>query len=100
LPPAGITNGIAGEVVTPEGRPLIETLTLPLKPCSGDTATMRGELALPCVTLTEAGETDMLKSAGTGGVVLLLELPPPQPMIASPATSARIENKNRLGSVI
>jgi hypothetical protein len=95
--PAAIAKGIAGEVVTPEGRPLIETLTLPLKLCSGETAIEAGELALPCVTDTEAGETAIVKSAGIGGGLLD---PPPQPMIDSPATKARTNNKYRLGSVM
>jgi hypothetical protein len=95
--PAAIANGIAGEVVTPEGRPLIETLTLPLKLCSGETVIEAGELALPCVTDTEAGVTAIVKSAGIGGGLLD---PPPQPMIDSPATNARTNNKYRLGSVM
>jgi len=95
--PAAIVNGTAGEVVTPEGSPLIETLTLPLKLWSGETAIIAGELELPCVTVTDPGWTDMVKSAGTSGG--LLE-PPPQPMIDSPATSARTNNKYRLGSVM
>jgi hypothetical protein len=95
--PAAITNGIAGEVVTPEGRPLIDTLTLPLKLCSGEIAIKAGELALPCVTDTEDGVTAIMKSAGIGGGLLD---PPPQPMIDSPATNARTNNKYRLGSVM
>jgi hypothetical protein len=95
--PAAITKGLAGEVVTPEGRPLIATLTLPLKLWSGETVIEAGELALPCVTDTEAGVTAIVKSAGTGGGLLD---PPPQPMIDSPATNARTNNKYRLGSVM
>jgi hypothetical protein len=95
--PAAITKGLAGEVVTPEGRPLIATLTLPLKLWSGETVIEAGELALPCVTDTEAGVTAIVKSAGIGGGLLD---PPPQPMIDSPATNARTNNKYRLGSVM
>jgi len=95
--PDVITKGIAGEVVTPEGRPLTATLTLPLKLWSGETVIEAGELALPCVTDTEAGVTAIVKSAGIGGGLLD---PPPQPMIDSPATNARTNNKYRLGSVM
>ncbi len=87
-------------MVTPEGSPLIATVTLPLKLFSGEIAIETAELALPCVTDTEPGWTVIAKSPGTGGGGVNFDSPPPQALMDSPATSARTNNEYRLGSVI
>ncbi len=62
LAPAFSWNGCAGDVLTPEGRPLMLTVTAPLNEFSAVTETEAGELLAPCVTESCPGSIAKPKS--------------------------------------
>src|SRR6266851_5353431 len=66
LEPATTLKGLAGLEMTPVGRPVSVTCTLPVNPLTGFTETLSAELVLPCGTETELEERARVKS-GTGG---------------------------------
>jgi hypothetical protein len=59
-------KGPAGFEVTPVGRPLSVTWTLPVNPLMGVTETLTAELVAPCCTEMELDDKPKEKS-GTGG---------------------------------
>jgi hypothetical protein len=81
LEPAATLNGLAGLETTPTGKPVNVTWTEPVKPLSGSTERLIGELVAPCSRLTEFWENPMEKSGcgGGGGGGCIEEEPPPQP---------------------
>src|ERR1700757_297479 len=62
------TLAVAGLAVTPRGRPLIETLTAPMKPLTPPMVTTAVPV-LPEVTVRVDGLAEMVKSTGGGGGV-------------------------------
>jgi hypothetical protein len=97
---------VAGVAVIPLGRPLTVTLTLPVKPFTGEAVTVVDCAAPPAVSDTVLGAIATVKSGEAAGVVdvvppeevLLVEpLPPPHPAIAISREIAQIDpNKDRI----
>ena len=77
-----------GATVIPEGPPLTETLTCELNPLTPLTLTIT-ELDDPCGTVTLAGCTLSVKSAGVGGTGE--EPPPPAPPQLLTISAAKIK---------
>ena len=79
LAPAAMLNGLAGFDVTPAGRALSVTCTLPVKPLMGVTEKLTAELAAPCCTVIEPDDRPRVKSGIGGGGGVTDDEPPPQP---------------------
>jgi hypothetical protein len=59
---------VAGDAVTPAGRPVIVTATVPVKEFTAVARTLTGEPAAPDAIVSDAGEIVKIKSAAAGGV--------------------------------
>jgi hypothetical protein len=67
LAPALTLNGLTGLEMTPAGKPVRVIWTVPLKPLSGLTDKVTGELVAPCATFIELLENPIEKSGEGGG---------------------------------
>lgn len=68
LEPAAMLKGLAGLAITPEGKPVNVTWTVPVKLLSGAMDKMAGGLVPACWTATEFAENAIEKSGeGEGG---------------------------------
>lgn len=72
LLPTESVNGELGEELTPVGSPLIETVTLPVKPFTGVAVTVTAALVEVCATSNELGEGARVKP----GVLRGVDVPP------------------------
>jgi hypothetical protein len=68
------------EGLTPVGRPLMVTLTVPVNPLVGFTVTVIGTLVVVCAARRELGETEIVKLGGGGGGGAAP--PPPHPTLS------------------
>lgn len=84
--PGDIENGEEGEIVTPAGRPVTLTDTVPTKPFTASTVTVVSRTP-PGVTVAELGEAERVKS-GLGAGPLPPEEPPPQPVVPAARVQA------------
>jgi hypothetical protein len=68
LEPAAMLKGLAGLEMTPEGKPVNVTWTVPVKPLSGSMDKLTGGPVAACWTATEFAENAIEKSGeGEGG---------------------------------
>jgi hypothetical protein len=67
LEPAAILKGLAGLEMTPDGKPVQVTWTVPVKPLSGSTDKLTAGAVAPCWTATEFAENAIEKSGEAGG---------------------------------
>ena len=95
-------KGLAGFDVTPAGKPLSVTCTVPANPLLGVTDRFTAGLVTPCWTPTEFWEKEMEKSGcgggggSVGGGADTLEDPPPQPPIKSSSKPSDISGERGL----
>jgi hypothetical protein len=60
----GVRLSVAGFAVTPVGRPVIATITVPLKAFKGFIVTLRGEPDVPAMMVCDVGDMVSVKSGG------------------------------------
>jgi hypothetical protein len=67
----GVRFSVAGLAVTPAGRPLIATETVPVNEFSAVAVTLTWEPAAPGVSVSDAGDTASVKSGGGAGAEMV-----------------------------